>query len=91
MQSTNKIIPKPLTRTDLWTARLDVHDPRDKMPDCLCGFRERHKVVMCPVCIPAGDLLFSKLYSPMFGELKTDYKLNDQLDNSNTSVQVQIC
>ena len=96
MQSTNKIIPKPLIRTTFWTARLDVYDPRDKGSDCLCGFRERHKVALCPVCIPDEDLLFSKLYSPMFGDLKSGYRLNDQLGNAeedlrDNSVEKDLC
>ena len=44
-------------------------------------------MVVCPVCIPTGNLLFSKLYSPIFGDLKTDNKLDEQLRNAEEDVR----
>ena len=68
IQNTNKIIPQPPWRAGHWATHLNVYDPNDDFYDCLCGYNRRCKAIMCPMGIPAGNVL---VYSHILG-LKSD-------------------
>ena len=68
IQNTNKIIPQPPWRAGHWATHLNVYDPNDDFYDCLCGYNRRCKAIVCPMGIPAGNVL---VYSHILG-LKSD-------------------